>query len=393
MHVRAVVGMSPNPHRDMDLALAREMASHFAACDRVLGLEPLGGGLINATFALDAPGGRFVLQRINPAVFPDASLIMDNLARLQEAARAAGASAPRLPRIFPAASGALCSRDEHGHAWRLLERVENAFPLARLSDSAQAGAIGRLLARFHRFGASLPVADFHVTLPRSHDTLGYRAELDAALSEMRGASEPRAGSEAGRAKARMDADLAAVIEQVRARDSTLGVVRAARDAGLARPTLVHGDPKRDNVLFDSEGRQAICLIDLDTVQPGLILHDIGDCLRSCCNRAGESARPGQVRFDAELAEALLRGYAEAAPGLLDPAEIALLFDAMRLIPLELGIRFLVDHLRGDRYFRVRYAGENLDKAKAQLALVADIERQEDRLRALGDCFAAASGRC
>ncbi|EIC23965.1 phosphotransferase enzyme family protein [Thiorhodovibrio frisius] len=359
------------------LALARDMACHFPVCEQVLEVQPLGAGLINSTFAVAAHSGHFVLQRINSAVFADPPLIMDNIARLQSAAAGAGPTAPRLPRLFQAESAALYTRDQDGGYWRLLERVEDAITLPAVTDSTQAAAIGRLLGQFHGFGASLPMADFHVTLPGSHDTPRFRAALDAALSEV-----ARQTSDGHDASASGDAEVSALIKQVRARDHVLGCLRDALAGGSIRKTLIHGDPKRDNVLFDRQGREALCLIDLDTVQPGLILHDIGDCLRSCCNRAGERGAPEQVHFDAGLAEALLGGYAQAAPGLLGAAELELLFDAMRLIPLELGMRFLIDHLRGDRYFRVRYRGENLRKAKAQLALVADIERQERHLRQL-----------
>lgn len=368
-----------------DLALAWEMARQFPASEQVLEVQPLGDGLINTTFAVAACGGQFVLQRINSAVFADPPLIMDNISRLQAAAAQEGPTAPRLPRLFEAACGALTACDQHGSHWRLLERVADAMTLPAVTESLQAAEIGRLLGQFHGFGARLAMSDFHVTLPGSHETLRFRASLDAALSD---AARQQAGD--GREVSdREKAEVSALVDQVRARDHSLTCLRDALAAGVIRKTLIHGDPKRDNVLFDRVGRQALCLIDLDTVQPGLILHDIGDCLRSCCNRFGESGAPLQVRFDAGLAEALLGGYTRAAPGLLGASEVDLLFDALRLIPLELGIRFLIDHLRGDRYFRVRYRGENLRKAQAQLALVADIERQEAGLRRLASSLGCA----
>ena len=363
-----------------DLRLAQAMAGHFPVCGAVQAVQPLGSGLINTTFAVQAQAGHFVLQRINAAVFANPPLIMDNLTRLQQAIATAGADAeaPRLPKFFAAATGELLARDAQGGYWRLLERIEQGAPLTEVKAPAQAHAIGRLLGRFHRFGARLPVADYHVTLPQSHDTLGYRAALDETVKTL----SASAGSGAEDSPA-LDAQAVAALEQVHAHDRILHSLQEARAAGLIEKTLVHGDPKRDNVLFDRHSGQALCLIDLDTVQPGFILYDIGDCLRSCCNRAGERAMPEQVHFDAQLAEALLGGYTEAAPDLLSAVERELLFDAMRLIPLELAMRFLTDHLRGDQYFRVRFRGENLHKAIAQLALVADIERQEQRLRGLG----------
>jgi Ser/Thr protein kinase RdoA (MazF antagonist) len=238
-----------------------------------------------------------------------------------------------------------------------MECIEPSRTLKRLDTAAQAAEAGRVLGRFHRLGAALDPAALAVTLPGFHHTPAYLAELDRAVAE--------AGP--------VD-DTAGALAFIDARRALAGVLDEALADGRTRLRLIHGDPKVDNLLFDADGARALCLIDLDTVQPGLVHHDIGDCLRSCCNRAGE-AGADSVRFDLGLCEALLAGYAEATAGLLSEAEIELIVPAIRLIPLELGIRFLTDHLRGDRWFRVRHRGENLTKARRQLALVADIERQ------------------
>ena len=140
--------------------------------------------------------------------------------------------------------------------------------------------------------------------------------------------------------------------------------------------VIHGDPKLDNLLFDQANDRALCLIDLDTVQPGLLHHDIGDCLRSCCNRAGEATDASTpVQFDLDVCSGILAAYGAETHGLLSTPEVDLIYPCIRLIPFELGLRFLTDHLRGDRYFRVMAPGDNLRKALVQFALVADIERK------------------
>lgn len=355
------------------LSLARQMAGRFPRCAGLRAVDPLGNGLINATFAVQAPAGATVLQRINSAVFADPSLIVANIARLQQAvAESQDPAAPRMPRLFRSDTGGYTARDPQGAAWRLMELIPEARALAEVATRAQAADIGRVLARFHRFGARQAVADYALTLASLHDTPAYRADLEDLVH-----------------RAALDADASAAFQAIQARDPDHAVLHQAVQSGALAKTLVHGDPKRDNILFDKNGVRALCLIDLDTLQPGLILHDIADCLRSCCNRAGASAAGAAVRFDLPLAEALLQGYVREAPDLLSATEADLLFDAIRLIPLELGMRFLADHLRGDRYFRVRYAGENLGKALGQLALVADIERQEKPLRSM---IGALTGR-
>ena len=173
-----------------------------------------------------------------------------------------------------------------------------------------------------------------------------------------------------------------------ARQGTAGVLEEARQTGQIPERVIHGDPKLDNFLFDRSGRQALALIDLDTVQPGLVHYDIGDCLRSCCNRRGETADgDAGPSFDLALCRDLLGAYGEQVGDLLLPAEVELLYDAIRLIPFELGLRFLTDHLEGDRWFRVSQPGENLGKARTQFALAADIERNEAAIRAIiGESF-------
>jgi Ser/Thr protein kinase RdoA (MazF antagonist) len=179
---------------------------------------------------------------------------------------------------------------------------------------------------------------------------------------------------------------------VAARRESLDLLEQARAAGQIPERLVHGDPKLDNLLFDAEGRRALALIDLDTVQPGLTLHDIGDCLRSCCNRQGESASKSRVGFDLAVCLPLLQAYADRTQGLLVPAEVTLLFAAIRLIPFELGLRFLTDHLQGNPWFRVSAPGQNLAKARIQFSLVADIEGKEREIQAIiAACFGGFEG--
>jgi Ser/Thr protein kinase RdoA (MazF antagonist) len=321
-----------------------------------LDLAPLGEGLINDTFRLCTASGAFVLQRINASVFPDPELIMRNL----EALYAASVRHPELRVRVPApvkVGGRPYVRDTNGELWRLTECIEPSSTLKRLDTAAQAKEVGRTLGRFHRLGGMLDPATLAMPLPGFHDTPSYLAELDQTLD-----------------RAEFDDETRNAYAFIDARRDLVPIFSRALDAGAIQRRVVHGDPKVDNLLFDPSGERALCLIDLDTVQPGLPQHDIGDCLRSCCNRGGEAGEHS-VRFDLELCAALLMGYAETAASLLSRADRDLIAPAIRLIPLELGIRFLTDHLQGDRYFRVRHRGDNLTKARRQLALVADIERQ------------------
>ena len=148
---------------------------------------------------------------------------------------------------------------------------------------------------------------------------------------------------------------------------------------------IHGDPKVNNIMFCNATGLAIAMVDLDTVKPGLIHYDIGDCCRSGCNKAGEEARDLEaVEFDLGLCESILEGYLNAAKAGLTRKDFDYLFDAIRLLPLELGLRFLTDHLNGDRYFKVERSGHNLDRARVQFKLTASIESQEGEIKAIID---------
>ncbi len=355
------------------LALAASIARRFRLEAEELEVSPLGRGLINDSFLVRTATGRWVLQRLNGQVFPDPEGIMANLARLD----AHLARQPRLDLVWPTlrtvASGATWTRDEAGATWRMMSHLPGE-PLTAITTPGQAAEVGRLLGEFHRAVADLEPAHLRVTLPGFHVTPAYLRQFDRVLAA--GVPPRVQGTEA----LRSDPDLEEALDFLARRREGLAEVEDARQAGLIPERVVHGDPKLDNLLFDATGQGAVALIDLDTVQPGLTLHDIADCLRSCCNRQGETAQPAAIGFDLVVCRPLLATYATASQGLLNPTEIALLYPAIRLLPLELGLRFLTDHLHGNRWFRVTAPGQNLARAKVQFALVAAIERQETLIR-------------
>ena len=161
------------------------------------------------------------------------------------------------------------------------------------------------------------------------------------------------------------------------------MLEKARRQKRLRVRIIHGDPKINNIMVDRITRRAVSMIDLDTVMPGLVHYDIGDCLRSCCNTIGEESSDfSAVRFDLNRCEALLGGYTAAAHGCLTGLDFDFLFDAIRLIPFELGLRFYTDFLEGNVYFRAGHPDQNLERAVLQFRLVQSIEEQEKRLRTI-----------
>jgi Ser/Thr protein kinase RdoA (MazF antagonist) len=359
-------------------AVAQGIADRFALPAPPNHVEPYGDGLINVTFLVISKDDRYILQRINETVFPQPERIMSNLSLLQGHLLTHPESRLLIPALIPAKDGSLFVRDDQGGIWRMMEFVPNTEGLACIDDLEQAREVGRLLGRFHILVDDLPVHRLAVTLPGFHVTPGYLDQFTLALKRA-----PRARSEA----------INQAIRFVTARQAQVGVLERARQLGQIPERVIHGDPKLDNILFDRTTGRAASLIDLDTVQPGLVHYDLGDCLRSCCNRRNGSNGP-DVWFDLDLCRAILGAYARETGGLLGAQEIELLSAAIHLLPFELGLRFLIDHMEGDRYFRVTEQGQNLRKAGIQFALVKDIEGKEQEIRRIvNQCFGLGKNPC
>jgi Ser/Thr protein kinase RdoA (MazF antagonist) len=159
------------------------------------------------------------------------------------------------------------------------------------------------------------------------------------------------------------------------------VLENAREQGKLHLRPVHGDPKVDNVMIEKSTGNAISLVDLDTVKPGLIHYDIGDCMRSACNPLGEETEKWEaVRFDPEIGAAILQGYLAQARNFLRPADYEYLFDSIRLLTFELGLRFFTDYLAGNVYFKVKHPKHNLQRALVQFKLTESIEVHEAHIR-------------
>jgi Ser/Thr protein kinase RdoA (MazF antagonist) len=353
---------------------ALRIAGEFDLGGTVAEVLPHGNGLINDTYRVKVEGGRdALLQRLNTQVFPHPEWILDNLRALLDHAARQDSHDLQLPALCRARDGRDYVTDNEGGFWRALEFIPHTRSLATLGNPGQAHAVGLALARFHRLLHDLPVNRLHTTLPGFHITPEYLRHFDDVLQD----------SVTGHSIALRDA-----LEFVEEHRELAGVLERARTSGelILRPT--HGDPKLDNFLFDRDGGQVVALIDLDTVQPGLVQVDVADCLRSCCNRAGESpADLFAVRLDLDLAGAILRGYLTEAREFLDSTDYEHLYDAIRLIPFELGLRFLTDHFAGDVYFKVAQPRQNLLRARAQFRLTEDIERHEGALRRLIESLA------
>jgi len=332
---------------------ARAALAFFLPDQPVVSIEPLGQGNINDTWRVTlAVGRRLVLQRLHPHVFPDVAAVMANVRLVTAHLARAAASGLAFFRLVAAPDGRDHCIDAAGCCWRLLTHIDGTRTLASLVTPAQAEAVGDLLGAFHLLTADLdpdlladPLPDFHVT-PR------YLAHYDAICRKHSRTNDKR------------ETFCREIVATLR---PTATFLENAR--GQLSRRVIHGDPKAANFLFAAETDRAVSLIDFDTVKPGLVLHDLGDCLRSCCNRVGEhGADPEAIVFDPDMFQALMSGYLRRAAHLLVPADRELLVVAAALISFELGLRFFTDHLEGDRYFKVSRHGDNLHRALVQFHL-------------------------
>ncbi len=321
-------------------------------------LRPLRGGLINQTWSFEGPAGRGVLQRLHPIFGPEVHVDIEAVTRhLTDRGLAT-------PRLFHTRDGDLWVDLTPDGVWRAMSFIDGRS-LDRADSPAQLAEAGALLARFHRACADLE-HDFRFARAAVHDT-------DVHLRRL------------------------ATVAASPGDDLSRGVARAILRAGESlRPLphtpqrVLHGDPKLNNVRFDRAGRRARCMIDLDTLRRGPLAHDLGDAWRSWCNRSGEDE--GAARFDLALLDAAVRGYADAAGGLLEPAEIDASLIALERITLELAARFCTDVFE-DSYFgwdRTRYPSRrehNLIRARSQLSLhEAVIASRRDARSVVEDAF-------
>ena len=357
-------------------------ANFISHAETITGVEAYGNGIIHDTYlvSLDRGAKPFILQRINTQVFTNPAAVMHNLRlvcdhmgkRLQVSGSAVAADWQML-QVMAARDGKDFFVAADGAFWRALSFICAAIPLEQISSLDDASEAGRALGVFHWLVSDLDPASLLDALPGFHNMGFYLNKYD----------EVRAGSGGGGAAESFCQQFIA------ARKSWAPVLENGRRKNLLRTRVIHGDPKSNNIMVNRSTGKAVSMIDLDTVMPGLVHYDIGDCLRSSCNIAGEeTADYAAVRFDLERCRAVLSGYSGAARGFLTGTDFDFLFDAVRLIPFELGLRFYTDFLQDNVYFKVSRQDQNLQRAMVQFKLVQDIERQEDRVRAVIDACRA-----
>lgn len=327
-------------------------------CPTITSIAPLGQGLINDTFLVSTPTDCFVLQRINRQVFPEPEHIMANLCQLNQHIQQK-TSQLQLPKLLNTRTQQPFFRDDLGDVWRALSFIANSESLTQLDNLDIAAQIGFALGQFHCLVSDLNPALLYDTLPSFHIAPDYLHQYQQVLRQPTVLPE--------------HAGCKAFIDHYQHFTDDLEI---AKQQGLLKLRVIHGDPKLDNFLFDKHSSKVLSLIDLDTVKAGLVHYDIADCLRSCCHDKTTDA------FSLTICQAILVQYLQETAVFFSEHDYAYLYSAIRLLPFELGLRFYTDYLQGNRYFKVTDAKQNLQRAIAQFRLCISIRQQETALKQL-----------
>ncbi len=352
----------------MNDEFVRSVASRFRVRGTFVGARRFGSGHINDTYLAryrtDDGERPYVHQRINERVFPNVPALMENIGRVTRHARAKlGAAALTL---VTTDRGEDVLHDADGSWWRTYEFVEGARSHDTVDRPEQAYHVARAFGRFARALVDLPGDRLHETIPSFHDT----AKRVSAL--VRAAGEDPLGRAAGAARE---------IDYCRRNESLADALAALQREGISRECVTHNDTKVNNVMLDEATGEAACVIDLDTVMPGLALYDFGDMVRTATMPVPEDERNlSLVEVNARMFEALARGFIEGAGSLLRYEEREHLVTAGMVMTFECGVRFLTDYLGGDTYFRIRRPEQNLDRARTQFALVESLARRKGLLQ-------------
>jgi hypothetical protein len=331
-----------------------EIAAQFILPGPVVYHEEIPTGLINSTYAVTCRNGekdtRFILQSINSAVFPQPQKVMENIFHVTLHNGSRGPGTEQL-HLIPIHDGRSWLTLPDNTVWRCYPFHEHTQTFEKISSPELAFRAAAAFGSFQANLADLDASTLHETIPNFHHTPTYFAKLLAAVK-----SDP----EGRLAEARED------VEFILSQES---MATALTGAGLP-VRVTHNDTKISNILFPTNPALPPIVIDLDTVMPGLALFDFGDLVRSAASSAAEDEQDlGKVFINTQLRDALTDGYLSTAGEFLTPEEKALLPIAPKVLTLELATRFLTDHLCGDKYFRTKFPGHNLVRARNQLALL------------------------
>lgn len=345
----------------------KELIKQFQVEQDVVSIEPYGSGHINHTYLAEMlEGKKYILQGINTTIFKNTDQLMENIINVtsylrEEIIRTGGDPKRETLTVVMTKDGKSYYTDEEGSKWRVYEFIEGAqtFDAVESEEDFYQSAVA--FGKFQAQLANFPADTLHETIPNFHNTAKRYQDFEKAVE----------ADVKGRA-----AEVQEEIAFVRARKGEVSELHDMLAKGELPLRVTHNDTKLNNIMIDSKTHQAICVIDLDTVMPGLSAHDFGDAIRFGANTAAEDEPDvSKVSLSLELFEIYVKGFLEGCGGRLTPNEVKALPMGAKMMTLECGMRFLADYLEGDVYFKIAREKHNLDRCRTQFALVADMEKK------------------
>ena len=345
----------------------KNILKQFQVEGDIASIEPYGSGHINHTYlAQMADDKKYILQGINTTIFKDTDQLMENILNVtsylrEEIVRTGGDPARETLTVVMTNDGKSYYTDEEGNKWRVYDFIEGAqtFDAVESKEDFYQSAVA--FGNFQAKLANFPADTLHETIPNFHNTAKRYRDLEKAIEED--------------VKGRV-AEVGPEIAFVRERSKELSELHDMLAKGDLPLRVTHNDTKLNNIMIDSDTHKAICVIDLDTVMPGLSAHDFGDAIRFGANTAAEDEPDvSKVSLSLELFEIYVKGFLEGCGGRLTENEVKVLPMGAKMMTLECGMRFLADYLEGDVYFKISREKHNLERCRTQFALVADMEKK------------------
>lgn len=346
----------------------QDIASQFNFEGDYQSKKPYGSGHINDTFKLTYTGGDYILQRINTNIFTKPYELMDNVVKVTEFLKEKIAQDGGDPKretmnvILTKDNGNLFETSE-GEIWRAYDFVPNTISYDLIENPEDFKASGVAFGKFQKQLQDFPIETLNFTIDNFHHT---PSRFENFLRVLKEDSQDRAKT------------CQEEINMILKEEDFVHTLWNHHHNGDLKLKVTHNDTKLNNVLFDKETNEAICIVDLDTVMPGFALDDFGDSIRFGASTALEDEKDlDKVNFDIDLFEVYVQGFLEGADGSLTELEIELFPVGAKMLTLETAIRFLTDYLEGDVYFKTAYDDHNLVRAKTQLKLVSDMNNNWD----------------
>lgn len=337
--------------------------------------KPISSGHINTTFqvAFDNNGKKeeCVLQKINKYVFKNPKQVMENIEKvtnyiLEDLKRNNVNANRRVLKFYNSKQGTPYVIDQEGEYWRVYEFVKDSVSYDLTSNLKVLEETGKAFGKFQSQLNDFPIEELNITIPNFHNpparyiTFKQLIEQDPYFRVNECQDE---------------------IETLLELEQLISQMTILSEQGKLKQRVVHNDTKCNNVLFDNKTKDYLCVIDLDTVMPGLIGYDYGDAIRFCCNSASEDEKDlSKVKLDFKKFEAFTKGFLSQVGNNLEQEEYQTLALGAVTITTELAMRFLSDYLCGDKYFKINYQKHNLDRARSQLALSKDMIKNLDKMK-------------